>query len=157
MTTTLATPQPMTLRETAVMVDDQAQAQPATELPTIDFVVPIPGFAGHQRFVLVRMDDEGVLFSLRSVDDQELRFLVVAPPPFFPDYAPEIDDDTLEMLGTDDPSRLLVLLIVTAAEAVSDSTVNLLAPIVIDQLTRRAVQTVLTGSEFPVRAPLLSV
>lgn len=123
-----------------------------TVLPTIEFVAPMPGFPHLRNFVLVRLDDNGLLYALTSVDEPELRFLVVPPPPFFPDYAPEIGDDTLQLLGTPAADQLLLLLVVTAAEA--HTTANLLAPIVIDQGQRRAVQAVLSGSGLPVRAEL---
>jgi flagellar assembly factor FliW len=131
-------------------IDEPTDGQPA-ELPTIEFVAAMPGFPAHRRFALVRLDDAGLLYALTSVDDSDLRFLVVPPAPFFPDYAPEVDDETLELLGRPDADQLLLLLVVTAGEA--HTTANLLAPIVIDQGNRRAVQVVLTGSGLPVREP----
>lgn len=126
----------------------------STALPVIDFVTPMPGFMGERRFVLVRVDDNGLLYALTSVETPGLRFLVVPPAPFFADYFPEIDDETLTALGADEPANLLVLLVVTAGDAAGDATANLMAPIVLDQRTRRAVQLVLTGSGLPVRAAL---
>ena len=120
-------------------------------LPTIEFVAPIPGFPERRQFVLVRLDDDGLLFALTSIEDPELRFLVVPPPPFFPDYAPEIDDESAELLSGADPEQLLLLLVVTAGE--KETTANLMAPIVIDQASRRAVQVVLNGSGYDLRAP----
>jgi flagellar assembly factor FliW len=124
------------------------------QLPALDFVTPMPGFPGHRRFHLVEVDDSGLLYALTSADDPELRFLVIPPPPFFPDYSPEIGDEALAALGTAEAGRLLLLLVVTAGETVEETTANLLAPIVVDQESRRAVQTVLTGSGLPVRASL---
>jgi flagellar assembly factor FliW len=121
-------------------------------LPTIELAVPMPGFPAHRRFVLVRLDEDGLLYALTSLDDSDLRFLVVPPGPFFPDYAPVIGDDALQMLGSPVADQLLLLLVVTAGESVTSA--NLLAPIVIDQVNRRAVQVVLTGSGLPIRAPL---
>jgi flagellar assembly factor FliW len=121
-------------------------------LPTIELAAPMPGFPAHRRFVLVRLDDDGLLYALTSMDDSELRFLVVPPGPFFPDYAPVIGDETLELLGDPEPDQLLLMLVVTAGESVTSA--NLLAPIVIDQASRRAVQVVLSGSGLPVRALL---
>src|SRR5262245_40129452 len=87
----------------------------AIEVPVLEFVAPIPGFPDHRRFVLVRVTEEGVLYALTAVDEPELRFLVVPPAPFFPDYAPEIDNDSLAALGaTDDAESLMVLIVVTA-------------------------------------------
>lgn len=123
-------------------------------LPTIELAAPLPGFPEHRRFVLVRPTEDGLLYVLRSLDDRDLRFLVVPPAPFFPDYAPEIGEQTLEQLATRDPADLLLLLMVTVGDRASDATVNLLAPIVVDRSSRRAVQVVLTEN-LPIRAPLL--
>jgi flagellar assembly factor FliW len=123
-------------------------------LPTIDFVSPLPGFPDHRQFHLVSLDDSDQVFWLTAADDPELRFLVVPPPTFFPNYTPEIADDALAALGVDEAERLLLLLVVTAGETAREATANLLAPIVVDRVSRRAVQTVLTGSGLPVRAGL---
>jgi flagellar assembly factor FliW len=125
------------------------------ELPVLEFVAPMPGFPGERRFVLVRMDDNGLLYSLTSIDQPELRFLVVPPAPFFPDYEVEVDDESLVALGLPDAEDLLILLVITAGETPVDTTANLMAPIVVAQSSRRAVQLVLGGSGLPVRAPLL--
>ena len=78
----------------------------------------MPGFPDHRQFVLVRVTEEGVLYALTSVDEPELRFLVVPPAPFFPDYAPEIDDESLAALGATDADAegLMILLVVTAGD-----------------------------------------
>lgn len=127
-----------------------------TTLPVIDFVAPMPGFPDDRRFVLVRLEDTGALYALTSVDSAGLRFLVVPPAQFFPDYAPEIDDDALAALGVSDETGLLVLLVVTAGDGVEDATVNLMAPIVLDQRSRRAVQLVLNRSGLSVRQKLVA-
>jgi flagellar assembly factor FliW len=123
---------------------------PSLGLPTIDLAVPMPGFPRHRQFVLVRLNDEGLLYALTSIEDPELRFLVAPPEPFFPDYAPEIEDEVFAALNTSDPDRLLLLVVITAG--VNETTANLLAPIVVDRDTRRAMQVILNGSGMPVRA-----
>jgi len=75
----------------------------------------------------------------------------VAPPePFFPDYAPEIENEVFAALNTRDTDRLLLLTVITAG--VDETTANLLAPIVLDRDSMRAMQVVLSGSGYPVRA-----
>src|SRR2546427_5669755 len=108
--------------------------------PTIELVSPMPGFPDHRRFVVLRVGDQDLLYALTSVDDPDLRFLVIPPDPFFPDYAPEIDDETLDLLGTRAAEDLLVLLVVTPGGSAREATANLLAPIVVDQRQRRAAQ-----------------
>ena len=123
-------------------------------LPVIDLVAPMPGFPDDHRFVLVRVDDSGLLYALTSLDSPALRFLVAPPAPFFPSYAPEIDDETLSALDTKDATDLLLLLVITPGDSAAGATANLMAPVVVDQRTRRATQLVLTGSGYPVRERL---
>jgi flagellar assembly factor FliW len=127
------------------------------DLPIIDFVCPMPGFPEHRRFVLVRLDDEGMLYALTSLHDNDVRFLVVPPVAFFPDYSPEIPQESADLLGVTSAEQVLVLLVITAGESVAGTTANLLAPILVDQVNRRALQVVLTGSGLPVRAELMAV
>lgn len=126
------------------------------ELPVLEFVAPMPGFPEQRRFVLVRLEDAGVLYSLTSIDVADLRFLVVPPAPFFPDYAVDLDNDAQLSLGMPEAEDVLVLLVVTAGDTLADTTVNLMAPIVVNQRNHRAVQVVLGASGLPVRAPLLT-
>lgn len=120
------------------------------DMPIIDMAVPMPGFPAHRQFVLVRLSEEGLLFAFTSIQDPDLRFLVAPPEPFFPDYAPEIENEALAALNTKDPDRLLVMVVITAG--VDETTANLFAPIIVDRDTKRAIQVVLNGSNMPVRA-----
>jgi flagellar assembly factor FliW len=134
-----------------------SETETGTEtLPVLELVAPLPGFPNDHRFVLVRVHDSGLLFALTSLDTPALRFLVAPPAPFFPEYAPEIDDETLVALGQPTEADLLLLLVVSPGESARDATANLMAPIVLNQRTRQATQVVLTGSGLPVRRPLLA-
>ena len=128
----------------ATMID------PSLGLPTISMAVPMPGFPAHREFVLVRLNDDGLLYAFTSIQDPELRFLVAPPEPFFPDYAPEIENEVFSALNTRDADRLLLLTVITAG--VEETTANLLAPIVVDRDSMRAMQVVLSGTGYPVRA-----
>lgn len=115
----------------------------------------LPGFPDHHRFTLARWGGEGSAFSLlRSVDDDELHFVVVPPELFFPDYAPVIDDDAVERLGLTAPDDAIVVVVVTLGATPEDATANLLGPIVVNRHTLVAAQVVLTGQDHPTRALL---
>jgi flagellar assembly factor FliW len=129
---------------------EAAMTGPALDMPILDMASPMLGFPAHRQFVLVRLNDAGLLYAFTSVDDPELRFLVAPPEPFFPDYAPELENATLAALNTKDPDRLLVMVVITAG--VNETTANLLAPIIVDRDTRRAIQVVLADANLPVRA-----
>lgn len=123
--------------------------------PTIEFVSPIMGFAEHTAFHLVPLDEAGSLYSLRAADGTGVRLVVVAPGRFFPGYAPEIDDETVTALDLRDGTEAAVLNVVNVGDDPATATVNLLAPIVINHRTMQAAQTVLIGTDLPLRAPLL--
>jgi flagellar assembly factor FliW len=124
------------------------------EIPVIEMVEPMPGFPGLTRFALVRLDETGVLSSLSSVEDPSLRFLVVPPQVFFPDYAPEIDDATAAELGLERAEDTLLLVVVNPGDSTGAATANLLAPVLVNVATRRGGQVVL-DEDLPIRAPLL--
>ncbi|MCO8272589.1 flagellar assembly protein FliW [Actinoplanes sp. TRM 88003] len=139
----------MTTRTASRTIED-TMIDPSLGLPTITMAVPMPGFPAHREFVLVRLNEDGLLYAFTSTEDPDLRFLVAPPEPFFPDYAPELEADVFAALNTKDPDRLLLLTVITAGS--NETTANLMAPIVVDRDTMRAMQVVLSGSGFPVRA-----
>ena len=129
----------------------------ASELPELHFASGLPGFPDARRFVLVRLGDELSPFSvLRSLDGEaDLEFVVTHPGLFFPDYAPEIDDDTAARLELRSADDALLLVIVTVTNPVDASTANLLGPIVVNRHTRAAAQAVLGASGYNTREALV--
>jgi flagellar assembly factor FliW len=123
------------------------------ELPALTFVGPVAGFPQHRAFVLTEIDPSSMVCALRSLDDPDVRFLVLPPGPLFPEYAPEISDDWAETLELSQADDALVLVIVNPGTSIADATVNLMAPIVINTSTLRAAQVVL-ADDLPLRAPL---
>ncbi len=127
-------------------------------LPIVDVPDGLPGFPELRQFALVPLDESGLLFELRSIEDERVRFVVVPSVAFYPDYAPEIDDVTARKLGLGDdatPDQTpLVLLVVTVGDTLDTSTVNLMAPVVLNGSTRVAAQVVLDDTTLPLRAPL---
>jgi flagellar assembly factor FliW len=128
------------------------------ELPELHFASGLPGFPDARRFVLVRLGDETSPFSvLRNLDGAaDLEFVVTHPGLFFPDYEPEIDDDTANRLELTSADDALLLVIVTVTDPVSASTANLLGPIVVNRHTRAAAQAVLGASGYNTREALVS-
>jgi flagellar assembly factor FliW len=128
---------------------------PVTDVPVIELVRPLPGFPELNRFALVQLDDAGELCSLTSLDQPGLRFLVVPPARFFPDYAPVVDDATVADLEIGSAEDVLVLVVLTAGQSLADTTANLAAPVLVNPAARRAAQVVLDEPGLPVAAPLL--
>jgi flagellar assembly factor FliW len=140
------------------VVEARSAAPVVEEIPVIELVEPMAGFPGLTRFALVRLDEDGVLCALRSVEEPDLRFLVVPPELFFPGYAPEVDEETARSLGLSDAGEVLTLVVVNPGEPAGDggpvsATANLLAPVLVNTVTRRGGQVVL-AEDLPIRAPL---
>ena len=134
---------------------ESRRAAVVEEIPVIEMVEPMLGFPDRTRFALVQLDESGVLCALRSVDDPSLRFLVVPPNVFFPDYAPVVDDASVATLGIASADDVLVLVVVNPGDSAAAATANLLAPVLVNTVTRQGGQVVLTD-ELPVRAPLIA-
>lgn len=154
---TLMTEPVMTLSETLPATLPTTETVTGTpDVPVIELVHPMPGFPDRLQFALVALDEDGVLCALRSLEDPDLRFLVVPPGPFFPDYAPDVDDSVVSDLGIGSAEDALVLLVLKAGDSLADTTANLLAPVVVNRRTRRAAQVILDDPTLSVRAPLVA-
>ena len=138
---------------TALITGD-GEGNASTDPSVITFTQPIPGFPGLKRFVLVRLEEDSAISELRSLERGDVRFVVATPGVFFSDYAIEIDDQQCADLGLTDAEDVLVLVVLTVGRDAASTTANLLAPVVINVRTRAAAQLILTGSDWPVRAPL---
>jgi flagellar assembly factor FliW len=116
---------------------------------------PLPGFDGHHAFTLAEIDPDGVLLSLRSKVDPELRFVLTPAECFFPGYRPELGDDVVRALTDEPGDPVRLLLVLTLGAGLADATANMRAPIVLGAGSRRATQVVLDDESLSMRQPLL--
>ena len=101
------------------------------------------------------LDDDGVLCSLTSLDEPGLRFLVVPPASFFPDYAPEVHDDVVADLAIETADDVLLLVVLNAGDSLESTTANLAAPVLVNPPPGAAARSCSTSPGLPVAAPLL--
>lgn len=139
------------------------------DIPVIELVQPLPGFPDLRQFALVQLDSlagsddgsddassgGGVLCALRSLEDPDLRFLVLPPSAFFPDYAPVIDDATVAELEISSADDVLVLVVLNAGDSLGSTTANLVAPVLVNTVTRKACQVILDDPALSISTPLL--
>ena len=97
-----------------------------------------------------------MLCQLQSLEDPALRFLVMSPVPFFPDYAPEVSDDVVADLQITSSEDVIVLLVLNAGDSLDTTTANLMAPVVVNTATLRASQVILDDPTLPLAAPLVA-
>jgi flagellar assembly factor FliW len=107
----------------------------------LEFPHGLPAFETETRFRLVRSASRDPLLFLESEANPELSFLLLPVALIDPFYQLAMSAEDRETIGAQEGSPLLCLAVITAAED-SPPTANLLAPVVINTASGRAVQAV---------------
>ncbi|MGA1038594.1 MAG: flagellar assembly protein FliW, partial [Ilumatobacteraceae bacterium] len=128
----------------------------ASDVPVIEMRGGLLGFPDMTRFALIKMNDEGLVYRLQSLESEAVNFVVVPAMPFFPNYSPVVDDDVADRFNLAAGADVLVLLIVTLGETFKQSTVNLMAPVLLDPARQVAEQVIIENADLSVRAPLMA-
>lgn len=123
----------------------------------VEFAAPLPGFPDERLFTLTVINEQSLLFTLRSVRNPALRFILLAPGQFFADYLPSIHENDVKPLGLVDDDEVQLFVLVTVRDSIADATANLMAPIVFVPGRNQAMQVLLPDASLPLRAPLLPV
>jgi flagellar assembly factor FliW len=118
----------------------------------VEVIDGILGFPAATRYAIVPADESGVYVWLQSVDDPSLSFLALVPAPFFPDYAPELDEADQLALGIESEEDAQILCLVTISD--DGVTANLLGPVILHVRDRVARQVVLADNDLSTRAPV---
>lgn len=125
------------------------------EQTIITFEEGIPGFPNEKRFVLLPIEADLPLASFQSVESAEIGFLVAYPFAFKADYAFDLSEADKEYLQLEAEKDVLVYSIVTLKENFKTSTVNLLAPIIINKVKKIGKQIILQDNDnHPLRYPI---
>ncbi|PXA67375.1 flagellar assembly protein FliW [Cryobacterium arcticum] len=119
---------------------------------TLTFVSPPPGLAPMTDFNLNEIAGAAGLFALQSADDVHTRLFVLDASVYLPQYSPVISDEHAIALELDGPEQAMVLVVTNPGE--TGTTVNLMAPIVVNASTGRCAQIILDGQDWPLRAEL---
>ena len=126
----------------------------------ITFENGIVGFPDMKRFALVHDEEKGVgagIRYLQSIEEPEFAMPVMDPLQIVHDYNPEIEDELLNPLGTITPENLLVLVTVSVPKNITQISINLQAPIIINADERKAAQIIVEGSEYKVKYPIYEI
>lgn len=83
------------------------------------------------------------------------RFYAIDASVYLPEYNPEISDEQARQLQLEDPADARVLVVANPSDA--GTTVNLLAPVIVNTRTWQCAQVILEGRDLPLRAPLEAV
>lgn len=126
------------------------------EQDVIHFSQGIPGLPHLKRFVLCDAPDIEPFTFLQSIDSPEISFLLVVPHDVFPGYRFQMTDEARNEVAFAEGHTLAVYAIVTPAPVIADTTVNLLAPVIINAQEMRGHQLIQESGDYAVRHPLIS-
>ena len=120
----------------------------------IEFGEGIPGLDQYRKYALLQFEESYPIVWLQSMEDMGICLPVLDTFSVLPDYVFDIDEADVKSLELNNPDELHVVSVVVIPEDIQGMTVNLAAPIIINTLTSKAKQIVLSGSEYNVRAPV---
>src|SRR5918997_1703974 len=92
----------------------------------------LAGFPASTRYALVARSPQDPFQWLHSADEPAVAFPLTHPPAFHPDYALEIGNDHRPLLETPDAETLALSGACGLAANPAASTINLLAPVVVN-------------------------
>ncbi len=120
----------------------------------ITFPSGIPGFENNKEFVLVQIPDYAPFEWLVCVDGTRLRFALVNPMLFLPDYSPKMVKGQIEELKIEKPEDVLLYVIVTIKENPANSTANLVGPIVVNKRSKIGKQIIVEDERYSTQEPI---
>lgn len=123
------------------------------ESDVITFPWGLPGFSHLRRFLVLSLEDQEHFIWLQSLDELGVALPTADPWAFFPDYAPKLPGYARLALDLQRPEDISTLAVVVASPT-GEMTMNLLAPVYINLVSRIGRQVPLESGDYSVRAPL---
>jgi len=120
----------------------------------IHFETGLPGFAKETKFVVLDLPGNDLLQILQSIQTTHLAFIVTNPHYFYKDYEFKLDEHVIEALEITSEQEVVILSIMTIRDPFHLSTINLQAPLIINQTNKRAKQYILSNEKYPVKAKI---
>ena len=122
------------------------------EKDIISFPEGIPAFEWEKRFLIIAMEEGGPFYYMQSAQNPDLCLVLAQPFAFFPKYAIEIGDKDLEKLECENKREdLAIYVILTIPEDFKESSANLMAPIIINQASKKGLQFIAINNEYKTR------
>ncbi len=111
----------------------------------------IIGFEDYHRFIVLDVLKDSPFKWFQSLKDPSLAFVVCDPWYFFKDYAPVILDSDKQELEIYSDNDIMLITIATVPKNISNTTLNLLSPILINSKKMIGNQVILYESNYQSR------
>ena len=119
------------------------------------FIEPILGYEHLKSYVLIDYDPDSPFKWLQAIEDKEVSFPVTIPALFGINYVFTVPEDYTKMLNLNNIEDVLTINVVNIPSGHPElSTVNLLAPIIVNINNKDAIQIILQDSDYSVREKL---
>jgi len=117
----------------------------------------IPGFPEDKRFIIVTdIDEPDSLYCwLQSIDDGAVSLVLIDSFFVMPNYNPMVNEGDILELGEADLDDIVSFNVAVIKNKLEDSTINLKAPIIINEKTRKGKQVIVTNEEYDIRHNLV--
>ena len=123
----------------------------------ITFDDGLPGFPQLNRFVILEMEGIKPFRYLQALSDDDtppIALYLINPFLVDPSYEFRLTDSDMAAIKSKNSTELTIYAIATIPENPVESTLNLMAPIVINERERRGRQVILHDSKYSVKHPL---
>jgi flagellar assembly factor FliW len=120
----------------------------------------IIGYPQLHQFALFHDEDSGVDTGIRwlqSLDMPEFAMPVMDPLTVVDEYNPAVEDEWLQSLGNLNPDNILVLVTLRVPGDLTQMTVNLQGPIIINVEMRKGCQVIVDMDKYPVKFPIYDI
>ena len=124
----------------------------AGEADVLHFPNGLFGFEEEKQFLLLPFaGGAGTLLCFQRVTTPGLAFVAMNPFSLKADYAPVLQKAELEALGVERSEELCYYALCVVRNPVSQSTVNLKCPVVVNEDTHQAAQVILESGDYEMR------
>jgi flagellar assembly factor FliW len=121
----------------------------------INFKEGLPGFPQIHRFAVLELDELKPFQYLQALDDPPIALFVINPFVIDQTYEFRLTESDMEDVNSKNSAELAVYAVATIPDDPSQATINLMAPIVINDRDRCGKQVILHESKYSVQHPLL--
>ena len=125
----------------------------------ITFDDGLPGFPQLNKFVILDMEEIKPFQYLQALPDDDsppIALYLINPFMVEPSYEFRLTDSDMDAIKSMNSTELTIYTVATIPADPREATVNLMAPIVVNEKDRRGRQVILHDSKYSVRHPLMS-
>ena len=122
----------------------------------VKFPGGIPGFQDKKEFALIPLTKNSPFTIMQSVNEPYLAFIILQAGLYLDNYQFKIDSKTSQKLKITKKEQVLTFNIATLGEKLTEMTVNLAAPLIINNQKKLGKQLILDQDKYAIQFPLFS-